>query len=63
MELQFFITDKLKFEIFNDKKSLLTKMFFSVIAKYSNWEILTKNFVTFKRSDGLKDEKHIFGVH
>ena len=32
-------------------------MFFSVITKNSNWEILTKNLVTFKRWDGLKDEK------
>ena len=32
-------------------------MFFSVIAKNLNWEILTKNLVTFKRWDGVKDEK------
>ena len=32
-------------------------MFFSVITKNSNWEILTKNLVTFKRWDGDKDEK------
>ena len=32
-------------------------MFFSVITKNSNWEILTKNLVTFKRWDGVKDEK------
>ena len=32
-------------------------MFFSVIAKNLNWEIFTKNSVTFKRSDGVKDEK------
>ena len=39
-------------------------MFFSVITKNSNWEILTKNLVTFKRWDGLKDEKfNIMGVH
>ena len=31
-------------------------MFFSVITKNSNWEILTKNFVTFKRQDDVKDE-------
>ena len=30
-------------------------MFFSVITKNSNWEILTKNLVTFKR--WVKDEK------
>ena len=32
-------------------------MFFSVITKNSNWEILTKNLVTFERSDAVKDEK------
>ena len=31
------------------KKSLSTKMFFSVINKNLNREILTKNVVTFKR--------------
>ena len=30
-------------------KSLKTKIIFSVITKNSNWEILTKNLVTFKR--------------
>ena len=30
-------------------------MFFSVITKNLNWEILTKNLVTFKRWDGVKD--------
>ena len=32
-------------------------MFFSAITKNLNWEILAKNFVTFKRWDGVKDEK------
>ena len=32
-------------------------MFFSVITKNLNWEILTKNLVTFKKQDGVKDEK------
>ena len=32
-------------------------MFFPVIPKNLNWEILTKNLVTFKRWDGVKDEK------
>ena len=32
-------------------------MFFSVITKNLNWEILTQNLVTFKRWDGVKDEK------
>ena len=32
-------------------------MFLSVTTKNLNWEILTKNLVTFKRWDGVKDEK------
>ena len=32
-------------------------MFFSVITKNLNWEILTKNFVAFKSSDRVKNEK------
>ena len=32
-------------------------MFFSVITKNLNWDILTKNLVTFKRFDEFKDEK------
>ena len=32
-------------------------MFFSVITKNLNWEIFTKNLVTFRRWDGVKDEK------
>ena len=32
-------------------------MFFFVITENSNWEILTKNLVTFKRWEGIKDEK------
>ena len=35
-------------------------MFFSVITKNLNWEILTKNLVTFKRWDGVKDEKFYY---
>ena len=31
-------------------------MFLCVITKNLNWEILTKNLVTFKRWDGVKDE-------
>ena len=30
-------------------------MFFSVITNNLNWEILTKNLVTFKRWYGVKD--------
>ena len=48
----FNIKNKLKSEVFNDKK-----MFFSVITKILNWEILTKNLVFFKRWDGVKGEK------
>ena len=29
----------------------------SVLTKNLKWEILTKNLVTFKRWDGVKDEK------
>ena len=32
-------------------------MFFFVINKKVNWEILIKNLVTFKRQDGTKDEE------
>ena len=32
-------------------------MFFSVITNNLNWEILTKNLVTFKRWDGVKGDK------
>ena len=52
----FYIKNKLKSEIFNDKESLQTKMFFSVITKDLNWEILTKNLITFKRWQEVKEE-------
>ena len=32
-------------------------MFFSVISKNLNWKIPTSTLVTFKRWDGVKDEK------
>ena len=32
-------------------------MLFSVTTKNLNWEILTKNVITFKRWAGVKDEK------
>ena len=38
-------------------KSLSAKIFFYVITKNSNWEVLTKNLVAFKRKDEFKDEK------
>ena len=53
----FYIKNKLKSEILNDKKSLKPKIIFSVITKNLNWEILTKNLVTFKRWNRVKDEK------
>ena len=53
----FYIKNKLKSEIFNDKKNLYKKIFFSVITKNSNWEILPKNLVAFKGQDGIKNEK------
>ena len=33
-------------------------MLLSLITKNLNWEILTKNLVTFKRWDEVKDEKY-----
>ena len=53
----FYIKIKLKSQIFNNKKSLSAKMFFSVTTKNLNWEILIKNLVTFKRWDEIKNEK------
>ena len=38
-------------------KKVYKQKYFSVITKNSNWEILPKNLVTFKRQDGIKDEK------
>ena len=43
------------------KKKFTSKIFFSAVTKNSNWEILAKNLVTFKRQDGVKDE-NLFGV-
>ena len=37
-------------------KSLQAKFYFYDITKNPNWEILTKNLVTFKRWDGVKDQ-------
>ena len=37
-------------------------MFSSMITKNLNWENLTKNSVTFKRWDGVKDGVNIMGV-
>ena len=38
-------------------KKFISKIFFSVITKNSNWEILPKNLVISKRQDGIKNEK------
>ena len=38
-------------------KKKFIKMFFSVITKNLNWEILSENLVPFKRWHGVKDEK------
>ena len=51
-----FLHNKLKSELFNNKKSLRPKSFFSVITENLNWKILTENVVTFKRWDGAKNE-------
>ena len=53
----FYMKNKLKTELFKDKKSLQIKMLFFVITKNLNWEILTKNLISFKRWDGAKYEK------
>ena len=39
------------------KKNYRQKIFSSVMTKNSNQEILTKNLVTFRRKDSVKDEK------
>ena len=39
------------------RKKFINNFFFSIITKNLNWEILTKNLVTFKRWDGVEDEK------
>ena len=37
-------------------------MLCSVITKNFNWEILTRNLVTFKRYDGVKDKKKVWSL-
>ena len=39
------------------KKKFINKNVFSAITEDLNWDILTKNLVTFERWDGVKDEK------
>ena len=41
----------------NSTQILCAKIFLSVITKNSNWGIRTKNLVSFKRKDGVKDGK------
>ena len=53
----FYIKNKLKSEIFNNKKKFINKNVFSVITKNLNQENLTKNLITYKRWDGVRDEK------
>ena len=48
--------NNLKSDIINDKKKFIYKNF-SAITKNLNCKILTKNLVTFKRRDEIKDEK------
>ena len=38
-------------------KKVYKQKYFSVITKNSNWEILHKNLVTFKRLDRIEDGK------
>ena len=47
-DCNFHIKNKLKSEIFDDKKSFLAKNSF-LCHKNSNWDILSKNFVIFNR--------------
>ena len=45
-------------------KKFINRVFFSGISNNLNWEIVTKNLATFKRSDGVKDEKlNIIGIY
>ena len=39
------------------KKIYTQKMFSSILTKNLNWEVLTKNLVTFKRWDGIRFSK------
>ena len=47
-DCSFYIKNKLKSEILNDKKNYKPKCL-SAITKNLNWQILIKNIVTFKR--------------
>ena len=53
-----YVKRKLKSEIFNDKKFYKQKNVFLCVLNNWNWEIFTKNLVTFKIFDGInKDEQ------
>ena len=41
----------------NDKKEIYKQKCLSAIAKNLNWQILTKNLVTYFKIDGVKDEE------
>ena len=43
--------------MFNNIKKVYKQKFFSVIFKNLNWKVLTKNLVTFKRWDGVNNNK------
>ena len=47
-DCSFYIKNKLKSEILNDKKNCKPKCL-SAITRNVSWQILTKNLVTFKR--------------
>ena len=53
MGCSFFIKNKLNLKYLTTKTVYKKKK----NAKNLHWEILTKNLVTFKRWDGVKDEK------
>ena len=63
-----YIKDKLKSEILITK-TFTNKIFFSVITKNLDYKNLTKNLVTFKKWDGVKDHNFIlwefdfYGMH
>ena len=45
------------------KKIYKQKIFFSILTKNLNREILIENLVTFKRWNGIKDENFNMGFH
>ena len=58
--MQFLHKNKIKSEIFNGQEKFINKNVFlchNIMTKNLNWKILTKNLVTFKRWDGVKDVK------